>query len=500
MEPSRDAKGATKATPQINLQIDHEDPIATATQLYAKVESQELCCHAKEGSLHRKKNMSLNIADPESKDGSNSHKGCIICYADGFRSGFSAAWRVKLDGFDFGSVVAEILKTVQRPTDTTSFKTGLAFGYIDGSKDSEENYNSLRRERYLTLTAQYFDDKTASAEGSGATAGCSFMVDPNQYGEMFHILFAKLFDPLITVTHKEGGNIWEVFDYYMIKDSEGNVDKPKDETTKILCQAFKGKASNQEIIFKDLRSTLERLYCPDSSPRTDTARKSPEYYCGISYLGKYWINRFLTQTEQGVPKEDKIRRQLPKKKDVSLIALIYIRLQGLDGSKGRSMTDENIKVCLRAIARANSAALEDKKFSHILFFGDFETEEKGRNFKELVKNTKGLNNVQVLYIAKPWMSTVKMETRIQKFWAEYQAQDSAMSIESESGSGKKRKIILAAPLQVRNMAMFLALQARYEERLCAIGLRCGYLDLAGFIGIPTFFVDTAWPGPGTGLR
>lgn len=42
------------------------------------------------------------------------------------------------------------------------------------------------------------------------------------------------------------------------------------------------------------------------------------------------------------------------------------------------------------------------------------------------------------------------------------------------------------------MAMFLALQARYQENICAIGFRGGYLDLAGFIGISIFFVNEAW--------
>ena len=71
------------------------------------------------------------------------------------------------------------------------------------------------------------------------------------------------------------------------------------------------------------------------------------------------------------------------------------------------------------------------------------------------------------------MRTNDSSNTIQAFWAEYQSQEDA-------------------PLQIKNMAIFLALQARCKEILCAIGLRGGYLDLAGFIGIPTFNVDTLW--------
>ena len=42
------------------------------------------------------------------------------------------------------------------------------------------------------------------------------------------------------------------------------------------------------------------------------------------------------------------------------------------------------------------------------------------------------------------------------------------------------------------MAIFLALQARYQENICVIGFGGGYLDFAGFIGISIFFVNEAW--------
>ena len=87
------------------------------------------------------------------------------------------------------------------------------------------------------------------------------------------------------------------------------------------------------------------------------------------------------------------------------MALIYIRKQGLDGANGRSMTKKDVRICLSAIAEANSASALDgtppKHFSHVLFFGDFETDTQAQNLKHLVLETrcfKDFRDDQILYI------------------------------------------------------------------------------------------------------
>lgn len=44
-------------------------------------------------------------------------------------------------------------------------------------------------------------------------------------------------------------------------------------------------------------------------------------------------------------------------------------------------------------------------------------------------------------------------------------------------------------LKIKYAALFLAFQAHFSPRLCPIGFRSGYLDLAVFLGVPTFLVD-----------
>lgn len=441
----------------------------------ARAKTPKLCFHGSEAGKYGKKWPSLSFKSPNE---SETQEGCIICYANGFRTGISKAQGCLL--FNPGHTS----KVAQTAVNQFSFSVGLAFG--------ENEY-----QKYVgspTLAAKY------SGMGQKDTSS-HFKVKKGQYGELFHLLFARLFQPGISITNEdqtrgEIGDIFQAFDYYGIK----SVPKPpgtgdsKDEATAVLVEAFKKNAKNQESLFGATRATLERL---DISSFKSMVPGSPQYYCGVSYLGKYWINRFFTLTEQGVQKPEKQKWKLPNATEVTRMALIYIRKQAPTGKLGRSMTDENIIVCLNAIARANSVARNDGKesayFSHVLFFGDFETSEEVERLQELwglfsksYGQTK-LRKDQCLYITKPWMSTSNSQD-MAKFWAEYQAQGTNNPPETEPPTS----ITEGAPLQIKNMAMFLALQARYQEKICAIGFRSGYLDLAGLIGIPTFFVNEAW--------
>ena len=502
----------------------------------------QTCFHHANAQKYGKVWPSLKI---QSLQGNEERDGCVLCYANGFRTGISEAFlRYNHSG------PSEIAGAVSG----LSFKAGLATGR-EGSAESETIFKPWTwpiADEYAKLTSDY--------------KSYVFKIEARQYGEMFHILFAKLFSPNIKVVNndfiedetgkdklgkvntgkgttgkvntgkgttgkgttgkgntgkdntgkdegtkdetgkdkigKKRGDIFPTFEYYgaQSKPGEQQEDKSipesnftaKDLSTPIIGDAF-ARANDQETLFRALRATLERQYIPRDSA---VAPKTLDYYCGVSYLGKFWINRFLTLTKQGEHKVNKERWRLPKEKDVQRMALIYIRREGLEGSIGRSMTLKNANVCLEAIAHANVAAKSNKPsspiFTHILFFGDFETRREATDLQNLVSDIPGLKDDvpqnQVLYITKPWMSPAKPND-FTDFWAEYQAQGSNKP--GEPGSYLKT-ISEGAPLQIKNMAMFLALQARYQKKICAIGFRGGYLDLAGFIGVPTFFVAEAW--------
>ena len=466
-------EGIQTATPRLKL-VDHFSPVDDLSKLLGLYERQheQPCIHAMEDEAFLKKGkVALEIEYPAKlqKD-SDVQRGCILCYAKGFQAGFSAIFRHP------NLTLKDVPDIPQMLIGTVSFKIGLALGFGNGAKKEEDG------EWSWPLIALYGDQHQKH--------GFNFHLEYKQYGELFHILFAKLLQPPTSVTNDKAGDLFSIFPYYKIKDAKNPVADAKDKSTAMISNAFARSTNEQDKLFTAFRLTLERLHIPEMSALTGIVPKSLEYYCSISYLGKFWINRFLTLTGQGVSKRDGQRSQLPKKDGVSRIALIHIRKQG-NGASGRSMTDGNIKVCLEAIALANSkAAFVDANspaFSHILFFGDFKTMHEGLALKELVSNTEGLTDLSdsnILYITEPWMSTEDQNDPVQRFWALFQTQSEDYST--------RALIYQDAPLQARYMAMFLALQARYKDSLCAIGFRCGYLDLAAFIGIPTFFVDAAW--------
>jgi len=45
------------------------------------------------------------------------------------------------------------------------------------------------------------------------------------------------------------------------------------------------------------------------------------------------------------------------------------------------------------------------------------------------------------------------------------------------------------PTEVKSLGIWLALQQKYGDQLSAVGWRSGSLDVAGFLGIPTYFLD-----------
>lgn len=86
------------------------------------------------------------------------------------------------------------------------------------------------------------------------------------------------------------------------------------------------------------------------------------------------------------------------------------------------------------------------------------------------------NQVDVLFISSPWEPASNnlrgMDGKVDKLWKQFRD----LSFDH-------------LPVQVRILAIWTALCERYGPRVCVIGHRSGFIEGAGFIGIPIFYLN-----------
>ncbi|OQE41759.1 hypothetical protein PENCOP_c004G02773 [Penicillium coprophilum] len=307
----------------------------------------------------------------------------------------------------------------------------------------------------------------------------TFDVEKGQNGEAYHALICSLLTgnagqiirinigkALQPATAEQQDLLYYYVSQKAIVDTPRGGDS-RDNATKCIARVFEQNAETQAQIFQSLR-----YYLNDSQLQYAPADEFPTGgypYASQAYAAKYWINRYLSLTKQG---------KLPKLAGVGKIALILVRRTHKAGD-GRSMTDGNIKGCLKSIRAANQAMAANgyEVFSHVIFYGDFD-----RNKASTLIGWAGDSDLKALYITSPFMelnSKNDIDQQIHAFWANFKG----------SQNSSFHYIPEGVPLEVKLFGFFLAFQARYGSKLCYIGFRSGTLDGPGFIGSPIFYLD-----------
>ncbi|KAJ5502467.1 hypothetical protein N7463_005341 [Penicillium fimorum] len=319
----------------------------------------------------------------------------------------------------------------------------------------------------------------------------TFDVEKGQNGEAYHALICSLLTgndgQIIRINIGKASQPATVEQqdllYYYVSQ-KAIVDTPRggdsrDNATKCIARVFEQNSEAQAQIFQSLRDYLNDSQLQTAAPADDTP--SGGYpYASQAYAAKYWINRYLSLTEQGKSKlpTEQGTSKLPKLADVGKIALLLVRRAQKAGD-GRSMTEGNIKTCLKSIRAANQAMAANgyEAFNYIIFYGDFDRKQA----LTLVRWAREFG-LSALYITSPFKelnSKNDVDQQIDDFWSNFKgSRNSAFEYIPEG-----------VPLEVKLFGFFLALQARYGSKLCYIGFRSGTLDGPGFIGSPIFYLD-----------
>ena len=407
---------------------------------------------------------------------------CSICTANGYRRGL-------IDDISFGTISNVNWNLVSA--------TGYKAGYESGQ---EQKYDKT-----------YFDysiktEPNEPSEPTGLQTVYFFDVPSGQFGEAYHALVTAILMPPTCVAIRPGDKTKETYApeiddllrFYSIRssfkekpNSEAKI-SAKDMTTKVIARYFE--TYEQSLLFETICNFLDKD--PPNSKLSSENASRPHFapYATQSFLGKYWLNRYFSVT--GQLSDEPHKHKLPKYNEVERIAVVVIR-RDVKTTAGRVMNEANLEACLKTIVEANEIAktYDDAKFTHILLYGDIQA-PAAKKVVDTYKVKMASKKIQLLYVSKPWKATPDEETAFSKdelfqdtqnFWAEFRAEH--QSSFPKSVETRFLRLPDGAPLQVRIFSFFLALQARYREKLCYIGFRSGFLDGAAFIGSPVFYLD-----------
>jgi hypothetical protein len=332
----------------------------------------------------------------------------------------------------------------------------------------------------------------------------------NQYGEAYHVLICCLLArstglPDLEVYKVVEGSaqnteIMDLFKWYKVAEpgNPGLLITGKHETTRLVAAAFRGAgAGDQERVFKYIRKSLDCL-----APRKPAVINS-KYY-SASYAAKYWLNRYFRLTEQSSQKQKLLA--LPKKGDVGRLAVIHLRRNPAT-PLGRIMDMTNLFQCLRAIVAANDLCatsaterIRATAFSHTILYGDFGYAE-GLELVGLCENKfTGKKLPKLYFISRPWYvkgdETYKTENETLKkkheavfqLWSTFR-HPKLDGLLDQKLDGLPDQRFDGLPVQVKILGIFSVLADRYGEKVCLIGHRSGFVESAGMIGLPIFYLN-----------
>ena len=131
-------------------------------------------------------------------------------------------------------------------------------------------------------------------------------------------------------------------------------------------------------------------------------------------------------------------------------------------------------------------------FTHLVLYGDFSTLQEATDvitYTNTIAEQYDLSPPKILYISAPWrtlrgdsrpQSLIQKQTvQINNCWANFRG-------DKESFLGEA---IDSIPMQVKVINIYTALKLRYANQICVIGFRSGFLEAAGFLGIPIFYMN-----------
>ncbi|OAL52772.1 hypothetical protein IQ07DRAFT_382434 [Pyrenochaeta sp. DS3sAY3a] len=341
----------------------------------------------------------------------------------------------------------------------------------------------------------------------------------------------------------------DLFKWYRTqKERFDGPSETKGAATRVIADAFracnKAAKGNTERRQSDLFVEVRRILNPDFK-RVVTYREGighlAQRYFTPAYAAKFWLNRYLSLTSRFedtdasvlddalfgplealqrrskkntgegpiynklfIPKTSKPNpdiappdppcnpRKLPKKAEVQRLAVIHVRGDGVQTKAGRAMDEQNLTEVASALANANIIAdvAGTPRFSHVMLYGDFDYAQVP-DFVGLVRKAVD-PSVQVLFISSPWAAAAtdvapvwpnefsenakrqlnQKRAEVDVFWAQFRAFDSDF-----------------LPVQVKTLAIWTALCERYHPKICVVGHRSGFVEGAGFLGLPIFYLN-----------
>jgi hypothetical protein len=436
---------------------------------------------------------------------------CELCAAYGSLSRRQPSGRDKSAQFLSGPEMALINK--------------IEFDRVKDQQDGDKNHSVFLNSKTMNATAPWTQKDGCPAVPSRVQPMTRLKVAKGQFGEMYHILVCAILihDPKrVQIDLSEADpEKRELFEFYAVAfpkvltyQNSKEASDAKSAATGNICAFFEQGSTPvlQVWLFEYIQRfmTTRQLILANGSK-----------YAGTDYSAKYWINRFLLLTGRSkLPKPPQRTwhatiRLYPKDgtsvpppdpvdpaAENARIAVINIRRTSTGQTTNPNlqpraeMTNENLKSTIQAILAANVTATKcgspDVIFTHIILYGDIGSIQEARDIIKFTEDTAKASSIRapvVYYITAPWRTLkvdakvtpadAKMTSKINDFWANFQGDE-----DSFLGGA-----IDSIPSQVKIINIYLALQRRYDYRLCIVGFRSGFLEAAGFFGIPIFYMN-----------
>lgn len=376
-------------------------------------------------------------------------------------------------------------------------------------------------------------------------------LEPGQFGKAYHVLICQFLlkeveDIKIHVGIKKGdqttSEIRDLFSWYripLLKDEDASkkhkaTSVSKKQATEIIAAAFRASNDESEIskrlkgrklghhaLFDHIRDSLNplephlqknpgnhRSFFTWILPSSHSLPQSPSFipssrYFQPSYTAKYWLNRYFRLTGQfdtSTPQTDRKSGMIKPGLDRKL-AVIHIRRHAAS-NVGRLMDDQNLKHVVHSISEANKLCRMSSNrvfrssnsesgnpesgshyatmaFSHVILYGDFDYRE-GQKLRKLVEGWLA-EDMHVSFISHPWKAASRKETstkddpierKVDQLWAQFRDFN-----------------VDRLPTQVKILGIWTALRERYGDNICVIGHRSGFVESAGLLGIPIFYLN-----------
>ncbi|KAF2421481.1 hypothetical protein EJ08DRAFT_738176 [Tothia fuscella] len=421
------------------------------------------------------------INDKLEKDTKSSEVYCPTCIANGYRY----EWSRYLGRGD--KWIPEQQPPKQALVHAESFDKGVSYAGKDPARETIE---------YGKRSFHHYSPNLDAYPPPTGTFQRGIEVNKDSIGEVFHLAVAKVLLPSLVkvITPEDSGfnktvgsitdttlgamDFLKFYRFHVAPDIFDNVPILKsaaNKSTEMISAVFAAHSTEQDDLFKKIRSALDRSPTHDRTEGKLNLSWQPR--TRISALCRCYLERFLEHSKQ---------KPLPAPKADESVLLLYYRCVEKDTS-GRNMflkdkkgkQFQNFQACLDAVEEANhiKGVKKTRTFKHVIIFGDFSV---STDLKEQLKGKS--SDISYYYIPQPWKVTKDERpapTEERYFWSHFRREKESPAFEIEDG----------VPLQVKNLGLFMALQDLYQDKVCCVGYRSGFLDGAAFIGMPVFYFD-----------